>query len=107
MTTVDSSTLHNNLVESSQENLQEKANSMPTQAPTEFDKSAIVQSSPEEFDAVAKANTILKNKISYICNTITSFFWIRKYINTTPVVWFFWIDILGQIDCKNQYSSVY
>lgn len=49
MTTTDSSTLHNNLVESSQENLQENvggANSMPTQAPTEFDKSAIVQSSP-------------------------------------------------------------
>ena len=57
MTTVDSSTLHNNFVESSQENLQEKANSMPTQAPTEFDKSAIVQSSPEEFDAVAEAKS--------------------------------------------------
>ena len=41
---------------SSQENLQENntgANSIPTQAPTEWHKSVIVQSSPDEFDAVA------------------------------------------------------
>ena len=109
--TTDSSTLHNPLVKGSQENLQENvtgANSLPTQAPTEFDKSVIVQSSPDEFDAVAKANpNIVQCSANNICNTITSFFWIRKYINTTPVVWFFWIDILRQIDCKNQYSSVY
>lgn len=52
--TTDSSTLHNSFVSSSQENLQEKkvgANSMPTQAPTEWHKSVIVQSSPDEFDA--------------------------------------------------------
>lgn len=58
--TTDSSTLHNSLVKGSQENLQENkggANSMPTQAPTEFDKSVIVQSSPDEFDAVAKAES--------------------------------------------------
>lgn len=71
----DSSTLHNSFVKGSQENLQENvtgANSLPTQAPTEFDKSVIVQSSPEEFDAVAKSgNNIvhnnMKNAIKY-CN---------------------------------------
>ena len=64
--TTDSSTLHNSFVKGSQENLQENvtgANSLPTQAPTEFDKSVIVQSSPDEFDAVAKAERkIIKTK---------------------------------------------
>lgn len=56
MTTIDSSTLHNNIVTSSQENLQENntgANSMPTQAPKGEQQNFIVQSSPDEFDAVA------------------------------------------------------
>lgn len=52
--TTDSSTLHNSFVSGSQENLQENvtgANSNPTQAPTEWHKSVIVQSSPDEFSA--------------------------------------------------------
>ena len=61
MTTTDSSTLHNHIVASSQENLQEqdKANSMPTQAPKGEPQNFIVQSSPEEFDAVAEAETFI------------------------------------------------
>ena len=35
----------------------------------------LVQSSPDEFDAVAKTNPyIVQCSINYICNTITSFF---------------------------------
>lgn len=59
MTTIDSSTLHNNIVTSSQENLQEEntgANSMPTQAPKGEQQNFIVQSSPDEFDADARAD---------------------------------------------------
>jgi len=58
MTTTDSSTVHNHIVSSSQENLQDNAggaNSMPTQAPKGEPQNFIVQSSPEEFDADAKA----------------------------------------------------
>jgi len=56
--TTDSSTLHNSVMWSSQENLQENntgANSMPTPSPQGAHKWNIVQSSPEEFDAVAMA----------------------------------------------------
>ncbi len=58
--TTDSSTLHNSVMWSSQENLQENntgANSIPTPSPQGAHKWNIVQSSPEEFDAVAKAKT--------------------------------------------------
>lgn len=62
MTTIDSSTLHNNIVTSSQENLQENdtgANSMPTPSPQGEQQNFIVQSSPDEFDADARAKIIL------------------------------------------------
>ncbi len=67
MKTIDSSTLHNNIVTSSQENLQvydAGANSMPTQAPKGEQQNFIVQSSPDEFDADAKAR-IKKNNDDY------------------------------------------
>ena len=65
--TIDSSTLHNSVMWSSQENLQENntgANSMPTPSPQGAHKWNIVQSSPEEFDAVARADDDIEYKYS-------------------------------------------
>jgi len=66
--TTDSSTLHNSVMWSSQENLQENntgANSMHTPSPQGAHKWNIVQSSPEEFDAVAGANSNIVQEFTW------------------------------------------
>ena len=71
MTKIDSSTLHNNFVVGSQENLQEDkkgANSMPTQVLSDTTNGSIVQSSPDEFDAVAKAESDYNKKHCILYN---------------------------------------
>lgn len=114
--TTDSSTLHNSFVSSSQENLQENntgANSMPTQAPTEWHKSVIVQSSPDEFSASQVELRKTQNEFEFstkdICNDKSYYdeFNLHYQNQSHSVVLFFWLDILGQIDCKHKYSSVY
>lgn len=105
MKTNESSTLHNNFMWSSQENLQEKiggANSMPTLNPQGAHKLNIVQSSPEEFDAVAGAehNNVLNFKNNNV--VYDNFIWhyshmikhkVRDYILLSKVIEYLrWAD---------------
>ena len=105
--TTDSATLHNSFVKGSQENLQENvtgANSLPTQAPTEFDKSVIVQSSPEEFDAVAKAELIIEKRytkkeafyvlVDKIHNWITASEHHNKESEFNAIINYLWLDYI-------------
>ena len=76
-------------VTSSQENLQkqDKVNSLPTQAPIGEPQQNIVQSSPDEFDAVAKAEISkmkkeINNKIKITWESMKEikYYWTNLYL---------------------------
>ncbi len=110
--TTDSSTLHNPLVKGSQENLQENvtgANSLPTQAPTEFDKSVIVQSSPASFSASQLFNSKVCKYVKYFIKLFKSLIGVpcikiswksMKYDYTLPMIRAWKKEMINKIVAK-------